>query len=201
MHIQHLLSELFILAACLYVFLRHIKPLPLANELLWESFVLSVAVAALFGMLRYTGQDWARPVSAVFQQLATITGAVGLVAGVYALVMDKLYSANTTFLVLAVGFILLLLQIGPKLDIVGQMVPVVAMAAILALAILAFGRKKTGLGMWLIMAVAFFASSQFSSQLFGQNEQSIDLFHYFTTAGILCLGIAIARNTAATAQV
>jgi hypothetical protein len=201
MQLPHLLSDFFLLAACLYVFLLHIKPLPLANELLWEAFVLSVATAAAFGVLRFLGLDWARPVSAVFQQLAMVTGAVGLLAGVYALVVGKQFSFGQSGLVLGLGFALLLAQLGLKQAmLLGQLIPNIAMAGICLLGLYAIVKGKRAVGLWLLLALAFFASGQFSGQLYGPTEQSIDLFHYFTAGGVLCLGLAIARGKAQPAQ-
>lgn len=196
MVLSHVLSDFLLLAACLFVFFRRVKHLTISNMLLWESFVLSIAAAAFFGIIRFAGFDWARPISAVFQQMASITGAVGLVAAIYSLVSGKEYEKNTTMLILGLGFVFLLVQLSSDYTLIGTYLPMLAMVLVLAQAAWAFSRGDKNLAIWLILAVAFFASSNFSFKMFGENEQSIDLFHYFTAAGVLSLGIALGQQRA-----
>jgi hypothetical protein len=194
MQLTHVISDMVLAVAGLYVFFKYLSQLTLTNTVLWESFVLSVAAAALFGAIRFAGFHKAAMPSAFFQNLAAVNGGVGLVVGALALVTQTNLSKLLCYIVLVFGFLLFVLAEAFNIVAVGQWVPVIAMVLLVLIGIFGFtvGAKKSGT--WLIVAVAFFALGNFRNIIFGSGDITIDIFHYLTAAGLLALGMAVAQH-------
>ena len=196
MQITHVISDLILAAIGLYVFFMYLSKLNLTSTILWESFVLSITAAAIFGAINFAGYSDANLISLFFQKLATITGGVGLVGATFALVTGKDLSKITCYILLTLGFLLFALSEGFGIKAIGIYTPLVAMGLVLILAILGFVNGKIKIGIWLLIGLSFFAVGQFRSQLFGTGDLTIDIFHYLTAGGVLSLGMAnSSKNT------
>jgi hypothetical protein len=195
MQYAHIISD-FVLAFCgFYVFIKFLTKLNLSNTILWESFVMSVSFAALFGAIRFAGYEQAGTVSLFFQQLAAITGGIGLVGAVFGLVMDVKFSRLACFVILAIAFLLFAVAVGFKISFLVKWLPLFSMTLVAILGILGLFNKKVIAGVWILAAVVFFALGTFRNQLFGEADSTIDIFHYLTAAGILSLGMAAGQTT------
>lgn len=190
MQITHVISDLILAAIGLYVFFMYLSKLNLTSTILWESFVLSITAAAIFGAINFAGYSDANLISLFFQKLATITGGVGLVGATFALVTGKDLSKITCYILLTLGFLLFALSEGFGIKAIGIYTPLIAMGLVLILAILGFVNGKIKIGIWLLIGLSFFAVGQFRSQLFGTGDLTIDIFHYLTAGGVLSLGMA-----------
>ena len=67
MQINHVISDLILAASGLYVFFVYLSKLNLTSTVLWESFVLSVTAAAIFGAITFAGYPDSNPISLFFQ--------------------------------------------------------------------------------------------------------------------------------------
>lgn len=191
MQISHVISDLVLAFCCIYVFFKYLAKLNLNNTVLWESFVLSVAGASIMGAIGFMGYDKAKPISIFFQHLASINGAVGLVAATYALLKDISLSKITCYIILTLGFLLFAISEGFNIYAVYKWTPIVSMVLVLILGLMGIIQGKTKMGIWIIIGVVFFALASFR-KLFIQDESlSIDVFHILTAAGILSLGMAV----------
>lgn len=196
MQINHFLSDLILASTGLYVFFTYLVKLNLTSTVLWESFVLSVTAAAIFGTINFAGYSDANPISMFFQKLATITGGVGLVGATFALVSGKDLSKIACYTLLTFGFLLYALSEGFGIIQIGIWTPIIAMTMVVLLAIWGFVKGKTMISIWLLLGVAFFAVGTFRFQIFGRADLTIDIFHYLTAAGLLSLGMANSKRNA-----
>ena len=196
MQITHVISDLILAAIGIYVFFVYLAKLNLTSTVLWESFVLSVTAAAIFGAITFAGYPDANPISLFFQKLATITGGVGLVGATFALISGKDLTKIACYVLLTFGFFLYALSEGFGLTQIGKWTPIIAMSLVVILAILGFTKGKTMVSIWLLIGVAFFALGTFRTQIFGKEDLTIDIFHYLTAGGILSLGMANSKKTA-----
>lgn len=195
MQISHVISDAILATIGIYVFFVYLSKLNLTSTILWESFVLSVTAAAIFGALTFAGYPDANPISLFFQKLATITGGVGLVGATFALVSGKDLTKIACYTLLTLGFLLYALSEGFGLSKIGAVAPIVAMSLVVILAIWGLTKGKTMVSVWLLIGVAFFALGTFRTQIFGKDEFTIDIFHYLTAGGILSLGMANSKKT------
>jgi hypothetical protein len=196
MQITHVISDLILAAIGLFVFFYYLIKLNLTSTILWESFVLSISAAAIFGAINFAGYSDANIISVFFQKLASITGGVGLVGATFALVMGKNLSKIICYTVLTLGFLLYALSEGFGIQAIGMWTPMVAMGLVFVFAILGLLNGRVKIGIWLLTGLCFFAAGQFRSQLFGTGDLTIDIFHYLTACGVLSLGMANSSKNA-----
>jgi len=190
MNLMHGISDIILALAGIYVFFRYINPLEFSSTILWESFILSVVVAAVFGALGFFGFDKAIPVSQFFQTLATINGAIGLVGATAALVSGSDLSRRTSYAIIALGFVFFALFEVFDIRPVFFWAPVICMAIVLILGLFALIQGKFRIGLWIIIGVTFFALGSFRKELFGTQDFTISLYHLLMAAGVLSIGMA-----------
>jgi hypothetical protein len=194
MQTMHLISDLILAATGIFVFFRFLNRLNLHDTILWESFVLSVVGSALFGAAGFAGMENGALLSQFFQNLATITGGVGLAAAAFGLVTNQDYSNITCYAILTFGFLLFVLSEAFGLKEVKQWTPLISMGLVALSAIYGLIKGKYFAGSWLLAAVAFFALAQFRSQVFGHAESTIDVFHILVAGGIFCIGLSTVKQ-------
>ncbi len=190
MDLIHGLSDLILALAGLYVFFRYINPLEFSSTILWESFILSVVVAAVFGALGFFGFDKAVPVSQFFQTLATINGGIGLVGASAALVSGSDLSRAASYGIIAVGFVFFALFEVFDIRPVFFWTPVICMILVLILGLFSLIKGNFRVGLWIIAGVTFFALGSFRKELFGTADFTISLYHLLMAAGVLSIGMA-----------
>ena len=98
MELSHAISDAVLTLVGVFVFFQYLRKLELATCLLWEAFILSVTVAAFFGIIRFLGYSQAIVISEFFQRLAGTVGAFCLVLVSFLSVMRKPVEKNTAFL-------------------------------------------------------------------------------------------------------
>ena len=177
-----------------YVFFKYLIKLDLSSTILWESFVLSISAAALFGAIRFAGFGQAAVASSFFQNLASITGGIGVAAASFALVTNNRLSKLTCYIVLAIGFLLFAIAEGFGIHQINAILPIISMGLIVIAGLIGLlGRNKKA-GIWLIIGVLFFALGTFRTQIFGEGDFNIDVFHFLTAAGLLSFGTAVSTS-------
>jgi hypothetical protein len=190
MQLTHFLSDLLLAVIGIFVFFKFINKLNLQNTILWESFILSVVGAAIFGMISFAGYTEAFKFSEFFASLASLTGGVGLIAAAYGLVKDISYSRTTCYIILTLGFFIFVLAEAFGIKEVKMWVPVLAMGLVALFGIWALILGKISIGAWLIVAVGFFALAQFRTTIFGTGDQLVDIYHLLVAGGVFSLGLA-----------
>lgn len=194
MQTAHIISDLILAVVGIFVFFRFLNRLNLHDTVLWEAFVLSAVLAAVFGAAGFAGFERATFISHFFQSLAAITGGVCLAAAAIGLVTNTDYSNIACYSILTVGFLLFVVSEVFGRTEVAKWVPLVSMAVVALAAIYGLVKGKYLAGSWLLAAVAFFAMAQFRGQIFGTGESTVDVFHILIAGGIFSLGLATAKQ-------
>lgn len=194
MEMSHVISDLILGLVGVFVFFRYLLKLELFETIMWESFVLSVALAALFGAGKFAGIEQAGLLSSFFQNLAATAGALGLAAAAWFKVQDESLDRNVGIIVLAVGFILFAVHQTIGMPNLVQHIPVVSMILVIIAAFMAFLKGKVQLGLWLLAGVLFAALATFR-HLFIENEANgIDVYHYLLALSLLSFGVASSKD-------
>lgn len=194
MELSHAISDFVLAAVGFFVFFKYVLKLDLLSTILWESFILSVAVAAFFGGIRFLGYPQAGEVSALFQKLAATVGVLGLMAAAYQLVSGKMISSFMGYLALAIGFVLLVVTEFTDFNQLRNQISLVCIPIIALLGIWALVKGKKTIGLLLIGGVVFSAAAVFIPQYLTNEKDSIDAYHYLLAIAVLCFGVAASKQ-------
>ncbi len=194
MQVSHVISDLALGLVGLYVFFRYIIRLPLMETVLWESFVLSVTVAAFFGAARFAGLEQAGYVAGFFQNLASTVGALGLaVVAWFKVWKDNTLDNKIGVTVLTIGFLLFVINQVMGLHQIIRFIPVVCMLLVAGAAVKGLLNGQISLALWLFAGVAFAALATFRDSFVADDHNAIDVYHYLLAASVLCFGMAASK--------
>ncbi len=194
MQTAHIVSDLILAVVGIFVFFRFLNRLNLHDTVLWEAFVLSAVLAAIFGAAGFAGFEKGEFISQFFQSLASITGGICLAAAAIGLVTNTDYSNLACYSILTLGFLMFVLSEVFGITEVAKWVPLVSMTIVALAAIYGLLKRKYLAGSWLLAAVAFFAMGQFRGLIFGSGDSTVDVFHILIAGGIFSLGLATAKK-------
>lgn len=194
MEISHVVSDFVLAAVAFFVFFKYLRKLDTLSTILWESFVLSVAIAAVLGGIRYAGYSQVGEISAFFQKIAATVGALGLLTASYQLVSGKKLSSLFGFIVIGFGFILLAVTEVMDFTTIRNNVALVCLPLVALLGIWALVKGKTLVGLMLITGVIFAAAAVFSPQYLANAADGIDAYHYLLATAVLCFGLAASQQ-------
>jgi hypothetical protein len=194
MQTSHLISDAVLALAGFFVFFRYLLKLDFIETLLWESFILSVAVAAVFGVIGYAGFNDFGWLGVFFQNLATIVGPISLALAAWYLVNNQAPNRNIAFGVLGLGFVLLALKLIFNFAPISTITSIGGMLAIALIGIFGIVKGNRNAGFWLLIGVVFAALANFRGQFIADTVLSTDVYHYLLTASVLCFGVATAQK-------
>ena len=194
MEISHVISDLVLAAVGFFVFFKYLIKLDTLSTILWESFILSVAIAAALGAIRYAGYIQAGEASAFFQKLAATVGALGLLTAAYQLVSGKTIDRMLGYLIIGVGFILLAVTEFMDFTTVRNYIALICLPLVALLGIWAFTKGKSMVGILLIGGVFFAAAAVFVPQYLENAADGIDAYHYLLALAVLCFGLAASKQ-------
>lgn len=190
MEVSHVISDSILCLTAFFVFFRFLSRLELIETLLWESFVLSVAVAALFGTMRYAGVERADYLSIFFQHLAVTVGGMGLVTCTWAIALNKRPNKNFVYAVIGFGFALFAVSEAFNFSEITRFMPLVSMPLVAIAALWALLKGKTAFGVLVLLAIGLLALAVFREKFIPNQNDAIDAYHYLLAAAIVLLGIA-----------
>jgi hypothetical protein len=194
MEIAHVVSGFVLAAVGFFVFFRYLIKLDTLSTILWESFILSIAIAAVLGGIRYAGYVQVGQGSAFFQKLASTVGALGLLTASYQLVSGKAINRIIGYLIIGIGFILLAFTEVMGFNIIRNYVALVCLPLVAVLGIWAFVKGKSTIGLFLIGGVVFAAAAVFTPQYLANAADRIDAYHYLLAIAVLCFGLAASKQ-------
>lgn len=194
MEISHVISDLVLAAVGFFVFFKYLIKLDTLSTILWESFVLSVAIAALLGAIRYAGFSQAGEASAFFQKLAATVGALGLLTAAYQLVSGKIINQMLGYVIIGVGFILLAITEFMDFTLVRNYIALICLPLVAVLGIWALVKGKSSVGLLLIGGVIFAAAAVYTPQYVVNAADGINAYHYLMALAILCFGLAASKQ-------
>jgi hypothetical protein len=194
MQTSHLISDAILALTGFFVFYKYLLKLRFTETLLWESFVLSVAAAAVMGAIGYTGFTDFAWVGVFFQNIATIVGVIGLVVGSWHLVNNKTPKQQIGIVAMALGFVLLVLKLALKIAVISTITSMGGIALVLAIAIYGIVKGNKVAGIWLLIAVIFAALANFRDKIFTDAVLAVDAYHYLLAISLLCFGVAVSKK-------
>lgn len=197
MEITHAISDAVLTLTGIYVFFQYLRKLEFNTCLLWEAFVLSITAAAFFGVIRFLGYAPSKTVSEFFQHLAGTAGAVCLVFVSFLLVQRKLADKNTTYIVLAIGFVLFgIVQFTDNQKVL-QVVSMIAIPLVLAIGIFGLIKGRSAVGSWLILGVLALVLATYNKSFMPNSIlDPTDVYHYLVAISLFCFGRATRHQIA-----
>lgn len=190
METSHVISDGILTLVGFFVFFRYLSRLELVETLLWESFVLSVTVAALFGTMRYAGVERADSLSLFFQHLAATVGAVGLLAIAWFRALSQVPSKTLGYVIVSIGFALFAISEAFNITQIIQYAPLVSVPLVAIAGIVGLIRGKWKFGLFMLLGVLFIALAVFRDVFISSQNDAIDAYHYLLALGLLCFGMA-----------
>lgn len=192
MELSHALSDAVLTLTGFFVFFRYLLRLKSAVCLSWSTFILSVALAAFFGTLRFLGvSPYAVKISEFFQHSAGTVGAFGLILASLFLVLRKPLPQFLTYAILALGVIVLCwIRLTGNLELLNTILTVSIPMVFLA-GLWSFFKGARLAAIWLIMAVLVLIAGTFNKSLLANDIiDSINIYHYLLAISLLCFGKA-----------
>lgn len=191
MELSHVISDAVLTAVGLFVFFVYLRKLDLATCILWEAFIVSVTAAAFFGVIRFAGFKQAMVVSEFFQHVAASAGAISLVFAAFSQINQKPVSLKTSYIVLAIGFVLFaFIKISGNTQIL-QYISMICIPAVLIIGIWGLFTNQKGEGSWLILGVVALVFATYNKHLMANTIlDSIDVYHYLVAIALFCFGMA-----------
>jgi hypothetical protein len=194
METSHVVSDFVLAAVGFFVFFKYLIKLDTLSTILWESFILSIAIAAVLGGIRYAGYVQAGQGSAFFQKLAATVGALGLLTASYQLVSGKAINRMIGYVIIGIGFVLLAFTEFMDFNVIRNYIALVCLPLVAVLGIWAFVKGKSTIGLFLIGGVVFAAAAVFTPQYLANAADGIDAYHYLLAIAVLCFGLAASKQ-------
>jgi hypothetical protein len=194
MQIAHIVSDSLLALVGLFIFFKYISKLTLSTTILWESFVLSIVMAAIFGALGFAEWGFGTKISLFFQHLAGSVGAIGLVVAAFSLALGRSIPQWVSNAILIIGFFLFAVSEGFNKPILIKHIPTVAMSLVALAGILAMIKNRKTEGLGLIAGVVFAAIGTFRSSFISDTDLSIDFYHAMMALSIVCFGLAVRKQ-------
>ncbi|MBA4851952.1 DUF6962 family protein [Emticicia sp. BO119] len=192
MELSHAISDFVLALVGFFVFFRYLFKLDLVACLLWEAFVLSVTVAALFGAFRFLGfSPYPLIISEFFQHLAGTVGGFSLVFVTLFLVLKKPVPVNFAYIAVALGFVAFaVVRLTDNLHLLNAILTV-CVPAVLILGIWALIKGERSVGAWLILAVIALVMGTYNKSFMANSIiDNIDTYHYLLAISLFCFGKA-----------
>ncbi len=195
MELSHFISDSILAMIGFFVFFQYLRPLEMPTTLLWEAFVLSVAVAAVFGAIGFAGYLPAKSASMFFQAIAGSTGALALVFVIFMQVMNKNIDAKMAYIVVGLGFVLFAIVFSTNNQAMLKMISNVAIPLVLLMGIFALFKGQTKTGTWIIVAVIALVLATFNQKIMANSIiDKTDLYHIFIAISLYSLGKVAFQN-------
>jgi hypothetical protein len=193
MKLTHIISETVLASVGFSVFGFCLRKLSTIDRITWGTFILCVAVAALFAALRFGGFTEMGAFNLFFKQIAASTGIVFLLLGVYSLVAEKRLPKKTVYGIFFLGFISSVVLITFNLQKVIDIIPTIGIPIVCIFGLWAVRKRNFKIGLLLLSATLFAILANFI-QLLNLPLNQIDTYCILLAAALICFGIA-GKNT------
>jgi hypothetical protein len=189
MEISHIISESVLAIASFFSFFFFLRKLEMLNRILWGTFILFVAVAALCAAFRYAGFSEMGLFNLFFKQIAATAGVLFLIIAVYSLITNKRLSKEVVYGILFVGFISAIIFITFKFTKVIYLIPTFGIPALFILGIWAVRKRKFKIGFYILLGTLFSILANFI-QLLKLPFNQVDAFCLLLASALICFGLA-----------
>jgi hypothetical protein len=199
MEISHIISETVLAIAGFFSFYVYLRKLPIIDRILLGTFILLVALAALFAALRFVGISEMILPNLYVKQIAATTGVLYLIIGVYSLVANKQLSKEVIYGILIIGFIVSIVFIIFKFEKIINLIPTIGIPILFFLGIWAVRKGKSKIGSYLLLGTLFSILANFI-HLLNLPFNRIDTYCLLLASALICFGLA-GKNTSQLGQI
>lgn len=185
---SHILSGTILAGAGVGVFWHFFGRISLFNRLLWGFFLLITSLAALIGVIYFTGNKSLEPLHQSMIILSDSLGVVCVITAVYALLNQRKLSLTTFITTVLIGLCLFISLLLPDLRVFTPIIPSLGILVLMLMAVFSLlQRNKRGL--WIVMAAMMMGLAT-KADAFGSFIHPTDFYHYATTAALWFFGKA-----------
>ena len=185
---SHILSGFILAGAGVGVFWHFFGRISLFNRLLWGLFLLTTSLAALIGVLLFTGNESLEPLHRSTIILSDTLGVVCVVTAVYALLNQRTLSLITFVSTVIFGLFLFISLLLPNGRVFTPIVPSMGILVLMLLAVFSLlQRNKRGL--WVVLAAMMMGLAT-KAESFNSLIHPTDFYHYATTLALWFFGKA-----------
>jgi hypothetical protein len=189
---SHILSGSILAGAGIGVFWHYFGRISLFNRLLWGFYLLITSLAALIGVIQYTGNEHLEPLHRSMIVLSDSLGVVCVVTAVYALLNHRTLTLVSFVSTLIFGLLLFIGLLLPDARVFTPIVPSMGILVLMLLAVLSLlQRNKRGL--WVVMAAMMMGLATKASSFDGYIHPT-DFYHYAHALALWFFGKAAQGN-------
>ena len=189
MEFSHVISETVLAITGFFTFYVYLRKLNTIDSILWGTFILCVATAALCAALRFVGFDAMILPNLYFKQFAASAGVLYLVIGVYTLVANVRLSKGVVYGALSLGFISSVVFIIFNFQKVIDIIPSIGIPIVCLFGIWAICKRRLKIGFYLLFGTFFSILANFI-QLFDIPFNQIDTYCLLLASALICFGLA-----------
>jgi hypothetical protein len=189
MELSHVISETVLATTGFLTFYVYLRKLNAIDSILWGTFILCVAIAALCAALRFAGFDEMILLNLYFKQFAASAGVLYLVLGVYSLVANVQLSKKVVYGALSLGFISSVVFIIFNFQKIIDIIPTVGIPIVCLLGIWAISKRRLKIGFYLLLGTFFSILANFI-QLLDLPFNQIDTYCFLLASALFCFGLA-----------
>ena len=183
---SHILSSSILAGAGIGVFWHYFGRISLFNRLLWGFFLLTTSLAALIGVIHFTGNESLEPLRSSMTVLSNTLGVVCVVTAVYALLNQHTLSLITFVSTVLFGLFLFISLLMPDVRVFTPIVPSMGILVLMLLAVFSLlQRNKRGL--WVVLAAMMMGLAT-KANSFNNFIHPTDFYHYATTLALWFFG-------------
>ena len=190
---SHILSGSILAGAGVGVFWHYFGRISLFNRLLWGFFLLTTSLAALIGVIHFTGNESLEPLHRSMIVLSDSLGVVCVVTAVYALLNHRTLSLLTFVATIVFGLFLFISLLLPEVRVFTPIVPSLGILILTLLAVFSLlQRNKRGL--WVVLAAMMMGLAT-KADAFASFMHPTDFYQYAMTAALWFFGKAAQPRT------
>ncbi len=189
MEISHIISEMVLASAGFYTLYANLRKKNQIDKILWGTFILTVAFAALCAALRYAGFAEMGLLNLFVKKISASTGVLYLITGVYNLVVGKRLSRELVYGIIILGVILSFILITFNFQKIIDLIPTIGIPIVCFLGVWAVFKRKFKIGLYLLLGTLFSVLANFI-ELLNQPFNQIDTYCLLLASALICFGLA-----------
>jgi hypothetical protein len=189
MQLSNAISDAVLAVTSIAVFFHFCANLPLRNRLLWGMFLITIALAAATGTLRFAGMTSLIPTHTSLNTLAGSLGIVAFVVAVAMLITRREASVPLLGITLLVGLTLFFWLLYPRWQPFEAVVQSFGMLVVMLLAVWSlFMRNRKAI--WLVVGIMLVG---LSTKILPNHLpfNPTDAYHYALALALVCFGKAV----------
>jgi hypothetical protein len=190
MELTHVISETVLASSGFFTFFVNLRKLSSIDKILWGTFILSVAFAALCAAFWFAGIEVMGTFNLHIKKISTSAGVIYLVLGVYSLVAGVYFSKKIINTILLLGILSLIIFIAFNLQYMFTLMPTIGIPLVLILGLWAIKLRKYKIGLFILLGTFFSIIANFL-YLFNLPFNQVDAYCLLLALALICFGFAI----------